>query len=124
MNLEEFIETSLKEIIGGVKKAQKATLLPGKHPSDADAVNPSVMYFADSAPMSKYFATIDRNLVHFVDFDIAVTTDSTTEAKGNLSIKVAGIGVAGGGGAADRDTIVSRIKFQVPIILSRSMDGE
>lgn len=124
MNLEEFIETSLKQIIGGVKKAQEATRLPGKHPSEADVINPAVMYGADSAHKGKYFATVGRNLVHFVDFDVAVTTDSATEAKGGLSIKVVGIGVGGGGSTSDRDTVVSRIKFQVPIMLPQSVNTE
>ncbi|MBU2590579.1 MAG: hypothetical protein ABIJ24_03490 [Nitrospinota bacterium] len=124
MNLDEFIETSLKQIIDGVKNAQVATKLPGKHPTKTDVINPAVMYGADSAPKGKYFATTSRNLVHFVDFDVAVTTDSASETKGSLSIKVAGFGVGGGGGAKDRDIVVSRIKFQVPIMLPQSSDQE
>ena len=124
MNLEEFVDTSLRQILAGVKKAQGATKIPGKHPSEADVINPAVMYDADSAPKGKYFATIGSNLVHFVDFDVAVTTDSTSEAKAGLSLKVAGIGFGGGGGVSDRDNVVSRIKFQVPIILPQSMDEE
>lgn len=123
MNLEEFVESSLRQIISGVRKAQEATRLPGKHPTEADVVNPAVMYGADPAPKGKYFATIGRNLVHFVDFDVAVTTDSMSEAKGNLSLKVAGIGIGGGGGVSDQDSVVSRIKFQVPIVLPQSADG-
>lgn len=117
MNVEEFVDTSLRQIIAGVKKAQEATRLPGKHSSEADVVNPNVMYDADAAPKGKYFATVGRNLVHFVDFDVAVTTDSTSEGKADLSLKVAGIGFGVGGGASDRDSVVSRIKFQVPIVL-------
>jgi len=124
MDLDEFIETTLKQIIGGVKNAQEATKISGKHPTEADVINPSVMYGADSAPKGKYFATTNRNLVHFVDFDVAVTTDSASETKGSLSIKVAGFGVGGSGGATDRDTVVSRIKFQVPIMLPQSADQE
>lgn len=124
MNLEEFVETSLKQVISGVKRAQEATKLPGKHALEADVINPTIMYSADNAPKDKYFATRDKNLVHFVDFDVAVTTDSTTEAKGGGALKIAGIGVEGGGGAVDRDSTVSRIKFQVPIVLPRSIDEE
>ena len=124
MNVEEFVDTSLRQIIAGVKKAQQATRLPGKHPSEADIVNPAVMYGADEAPKGKYFATTGRTLVHFVDFDVAVTTDSTSEAKAGLSLKVVGIGIGGGGGVSDRDSVVSRIKFQVPIVLPQSMDEE
>jgi hypothetical protein len=124
VNLEEFVETSLRQIIAGVKKAQQATSLPGKHPSAADVINPAAMYGADPAPKGKYFATVERNLVHFVDFDVAVTTDSMSEAKAGLSLKVAGIGIGGGGGVSDKDSVVSRIKFQVPIVLPQSTDEE
>jgi phosphoribosylformimino-5-aminoimidazole carboxamide ribonucleotide (ProFAR) isomerase len=124
MNLEEFIEISLKQIISGVKKAQQATRLPGKDLSEADVVNPAIMYSADSAPKGKYFATIGRNLVHLVDFDVAVTTDSSSEAKAGLNLKVAGIGFGGGGGVKDRDSVVSRIKFQIPITLPQSTDKD
>jgi len=124
MNLEEFVETSLKQIISGVRKAQEATRIEGKHVSEADVINPHLMYSADHAPKGKYYATNERNLIHFVDFDVAVTTDSTADAKGGLSLKVAGIGVEGGGGTTERDSVVSRIKFQVPIVLPRSSDAE
>ena len=123
MNLEEFVEVSLTQIINGVRKAQVATRLPDKHVSEADLVNPGIMYSADSAPKGKHFATQGRNLVHFVSFDVAVTTDSSTEAKGGLSIKVAGIGFDAGGGGSAKDTVVSRIKFEVPITLPQSSDS-
>lgn len=70
--------------------------LPNKPVREADVINPNFMYGADPAPKGKYFATISRNIVHFVDFDVAVTTDSSTNANGGLSIKVAGFGVEGG----------------------------
>ena len=72
MNLEEFVKITLEQIISGVKKAQESTKLQNKHPSAADLVNPAIMYSADSAPKGKYFATVQRNLVHFVEFDVAV----------------------------------------------------
>lgn len=124
MNLEEFVETSLNQIISGVKKAQQSTRLPGKHKSEANVINPEIMYGADSAPKGKYFATVKRNLVHFVDFDVAVTTDSSTEAKAGANLKIAGIGFGGSGGVTDKDSVVSRIKFQVPITLPHSTDEE
>ena len=124
MNLAEFVETSLREIIDGVRKAQQATKLAGKHPSETDLVNPAVMYSADSAPKGKHFATQGRNLVHFVSFDVAITTDATAEAKGGVGIKVAGIGFNVGVGGSEKDTVVSRLKFEVPITLPTSMDVE
>jgi hypothetical protein len=124
MDLEEFVESSLRQIITGVRKAQEATRLADKDPSEADLVNPAIMYGADSAPKGKHFATMDRNLVHFVSFDVAVTSDETIEAKGGVAIKVAGFGINAGAGGTEKDTVVSRIKFEVPIALPRSLDAK
>lgn len=115
MNLAEFVEASLTQIITGVRRAQDTTRLVSKSPSEADLINPSIMYAADSAPKGKHFATQSRNLVHFVSFDVAVTTDSSSDAKGGISIKVAGIGLDASGGGTTKDTVVSHIKFEVPI---------
>ena len=52
-----------------------------------------------------------------------VTVDTTADAKGGLNLKVAGIGgFEAGGGKTDRESVVSRIKFQVPIQLPKSED--
>ena len=124
MNLEDFVESSLRQIIEGTRKAQTATRIPGKHSTEADLINPGIMYSADSAPKGKHYATQGRNLVHFVEFDVAVTTDSSIEGKANAGIKIAGIGFGASGGGTDRDTVVSRIKFAVPVTLPQSSDSE
>ena len=123
MNLEEFVKITLEQIISGVKKAQESTKLQNKHPSDADLVNPAIMYSADSVPKGKYFATVQRNLIHFVEFDVAVSADSSTEAKGGFSLKVAGLGGIGvGAGGTEKESTISRVKFNVPIQLPKSED--
>ena len=124
MNLEQFIQSTLAEIIAGVKGAQVETRLSGKHHTESDLINPRIMYGADAAPKGKYFARQDRNLVHFVSFDVAVTSEQSAEAKGGFSIRVAGIGANAGAGGSERDTVVSRIKFEVPIALPQSSDSE
>jgi len=91
--------------------------------SEADVVNPKIMYGADSAPTGKYYATQGRNLVHFVECDVAVTTESTATASGGGKISVLGFGVGGEGATSSKDTIASRIKFEVPIALPRSDDS-
>jgi len=119
MELDEFIEESLKQILQGVKKAQEVTRLPNRDPRESALINPDIMYSADSAPKGKYYATISRDLVLFVDFDVAVTTDYKGEAKGTLGIKVFGIGIGGSGSSSEGASTVSRIKFQVPIRLPK-----
>jgi hypothetical protein len=118
MTLHQFVETSLKEIISGVRGAQDFA----KTVSDGARINPPVMYSADSGPKGKHYATPgDANLVQFVDFDVAVTIDSATEAKGGGGIKVYGLlSAEGGGSSSDRNSTVSRIKFSVPVALPKT----
>lgn len=70
----------------------------GRPEEDADMVNPRVMYSATPAPKGTHLR-YGWNIVHMVDFDIAVTADSSSDAGGKLALKVAGIGgIEGGGG--------------------------
>ena len=119
MKLDEFVETSLIQIIEGVKKAQKTTKETDKTGTEANNINPDIMYSADGAPKGKYYATINRNLVHFVDFDVAVTADTNTEVKGGAGLRVAGIGIDADIQGVNQNSVVSRIKFQVPIQLPK-----
>jgi hypothetical protein len=48
-----------------------------------------------------------------VDFDIAVTAEGSSDAGGKVGLKIAGI--EGGGSSVIRDSVVSRVKFQIPI---------
>lgn len=107
---------TLNQIISGVRKAQVANKTSGKQEWEAEMVNPQINYRASSAPKGKYFETADGNLAHFVDFDVAVTVDSSSDAGGRVGLKIAGFGIEGGGGSVNRDSVVSRVKFQVPII--------
>ncbi|MBI4308802.1 MAG: hypothetical protein HY591_00570 [Candidatus Omnitrophica bacterium] len=122
MKLDEFVKTTLVQILEGVKEAQKLTKDTNKTGSHADSINPDIMYSADGAPKGKYFASQDRNLVHFVDFDVAVTIDTSSEIKGDAGIKVAGINLSANGQEINQNSIVSRIKFQVPIKLPKSQE--
>ncbi|HEU4430077.1 MAG TPA: hypothetical protein VFT98_15040 [Myxococcota bacterium] len=122
MNLEQFVETCLMQIVSGVRKAQVATRLEGRHHSEADLVNPSIMYSADGAPKGKFFATMERNLVHLVEFDVALTTVSSSDTGGGVNLAVAGIGLKAGASGRDEETAVSRVKFHVPIALPRTED--
>lgn len=57
-------------------------------------------------------------------FDIAVTTDSSNVAKGSISLKVAGFGFDGERRGANRNTAISRLKFEMPQMLTHSSDNE
>jgi len=116
MNLEEFIKVSLEQIVSGVSRAQDNTKIDSKNPAKTNLINPKVMNNADSAPKGKYFTTQERNLVHFVDFDVAVSAENQIGGEGGFKLSVAGItDVKMGGSGSSSESVVSRIKFQVPI---------
>lgn len=95
MELQEFIETTLKNIADGVQQAAKNL----GHENSETAINPRT---SDSK--------FGYN-VQMVDFDIAVTT---TESKGGSA--KAGIKVFGAEGNIHKeDSTVNRIRFSVPI---------
>ena len=120
MKLEEFITTTLTQIINGVQKAQLDTKDAAVAQGEADLVNPQVMYGGDDAPKGKHYATIGRNVVQMVDFDVAVTTQESADAKAGFGVFVAGIALGTKGGVSSQDSAIRRIKFQVPIALPRS----
>ncbi len=120
MKLEEFITTTLTQIINGVRKAQLDTKDSAVEQGETGLVNPRVTYGADDAPKGKHYATSGGNVVQMVDFDVAVTTQESADVKAGFGVFVAGIGLGTKGGVSSQDSAISRIKFQVPIALPRS----
>jgi hypothetical protein len=115
MELDEFVRTTLQQILKGVREAQKTD--DDKPDRKRGIINPYVMYQADHAPKGKYFATNSQTLVHFVQFDVAVTTESGDDVSGGGKISVLGVGIGSEGSVSSKDTTASRIKFEVPITL-------
>jgi len=122
VSLDQFIEETLSAILRGVSNAQKLDEAKETAPEDDTLVNPDIMYGADSGPKGKNYATIGRNLVHMVDFDVAVTTSEKTAAEGKAGVFVAVLGLGVKGEISEQGGVVSRIKFQVPIALPKTAD--
>jgi len=115
MNLADFIQTTLEEILKGVRAAQHPGVITT---SNLGIINPgSIRIQADHAPKGKYFATIGNDLVHLVQFDVAVTTEAGDKVSGGGKISVLGVGIGSEGSVSSKDMTVSRIKFEVPITL-------
>jgi hypothetical protein len=115
MDLADFVRTTLQEILKGVREAQQTP--DGKPDPKRGVINPWIMYGADHAPKGKYFLANGSNLVHFVQFDVAVTTESGDNIAGGGKISVLGVGIGSEGSVSSKDTTASRIKFEVPITL-------
>ena len=112
MELKEFVSKSIVSIIEVIAEAQnKATEFGGY-------VNPGGL--KRNTAKVKDNATWDErnnNYLQIVDFDIAITADNTE--RGGAKIKVLS-GILGGnlgGEKSNKNTVSSRIKFSVPVLL-------
>jgi hypothetical protein len=118
MELKEFINQTLVQLIEGVKLAQNQTRsLDGE-------INPYLpeVLLKDKVLDSRMFrlgGTVEKN-VFFIDFDVAVTVIESDNIKGGGSINVAAIKLGAGGESNTTNTQQSRIKFIIPITLPDS----
>ncbi|TIS18734.1 MAG: hypothetical protein E5X07_31030 [Mesorhizobium sp.] len=105
MDLEEFISETLGQILAGIAKAQNTEI--GKN---VNAAFPGTL--GSNLSVLPEFGVFAR-----VDFDVAVTAESSVGGKG--SIRVWGLGAEGG--KDSRSQTVSRVVFAVPL---RLPDGD
>ena len=109
MELDEFIASALVKVLSGIRQAQNeenvgAFVVPG---GDGGQEYPKNARVSSSARLK---STI-------IDFDVAVTVESSDKTGGGGGLKIAGIGADIKGESASKDTRFSRIQFGVPILL-------
>lgn len=106
MNVKDFIENALVQIVEGVNNANTAIKNSGAMISSKD-----VRPLRDGTT----YNTTTGNLVNLVEFDIAVTVNETDKSDGNAGIKVVGLSIGGGLQKENTNQTVSKIKFSVPL---------
>lgn len=112
MNLKDFIKASLIDIVSAVKETQEtvkeyATISPLV--TDGDTWH--------AVRMKDGIANVSN-----IEFDVAVTTESNSDAQNgiNAGIKVAGVfnmGLGSKGAASETAQNISRIRFSIPVLL-------
>ena len=114
MELREFVRSTLLEIISGVTDAQKAL----------DEEGSTAVINAGGTSNLKQHHEGGRRTLEMVQFDVALTVTETTDKGigGRLSIAAASIGTERG--ARIENSEVSRVRFQVPIVLPLSKGTE
>ena len=116
MDLQHFITGTLESIAKGVDEAQKRV-------GDIAIVNPATTYFVKGQEYGHYKSVHGRpqedfaNVVHKIQFDVAVTAggEATIEGGGEFKILLAKADMTGEG--TYREESVSRVKFDVPMVL-------
>ena len=97
MELQDFIDETLKQIISGVRSAQESAIELGAK------INP------------RGGSVVEMRNVHF---DVAVGTSGGAETKGGIGVFVVPPGSAGSQDQSDvASTSLSRIKFSIPVKL-------
>ena len=107
MELREFVRSTLLEIVAGVTDAQKAL----------DEEGSTAVVNALAAGNLKVHSRRGLPLLQMIEFDVALTVTETTDKGigGRLSIAAASIGTQRG--ASVENSEVSRVRFQVPVVL-------
>lgn len=101
MDLREFIKTTIVQIIGGVNDAR--------------------FEIENGLPLNAYVAPVmsakERNEPTAVSFDVAVTATESSDGAAKAGIRVWALELSAGGGVKAGTESVSRIRFEVPIVL-------
>lgn len=108
VELSEFISGTLTQLIDGIAKAQE-------HARKNNAmIIPSTMFYSDFDKLSR---TKDEDLVHIVEFDIALAVEENKQLKGGIGIVVPEISMGYQGTIKKHKNINNRVQFSIPIIL-------
>ena len=111
MDLKEFIQTAVTQIVEGVVAAQAAVARRGA------AVNPAFDLNGKGSPPLVGFTAAGARVSN-VTFDVAVTAVEGTGAEGGAQVRVAGLASPGiGAGANGNAEHVTRLQFSLPISL-------
>ncbi len=99
MDLETFIAETLRQIVKGVKTAQEHEDCKGGQ------INP--------------YLDRERSIsIKQIEFDVALTVTEGTEKQGKGNLGIASVfGVGGQASSTSANSSVSRIKFEVPVVL-------
>lgn len=109
MNLDDFVSETLKQIIKGVAAAQE---FGNSHNAK---VNPITARFHSSTEGQAFCQETGVPLQH-VAFDVAVTVSEKQTASGEVTT-VGSISVSPASANTTQNSSVSRIKFEVPVLL-------
>ena len=120
MELKSFVTQALVEIVEAVADAQEKTNKTGA------LINPQGLFHTTHT--SQNLVTMgppsanNPRYGQVVEFDVSVTASERDETQGGLGIQVASItiGASLSGKSEDQNSVISRLKFSVPVFLPES----
>lgn len=108
MDIKDFVENTLLQIVQGVNSANEKL-------KDTGAIISS----KNVRPLREgtTYNSSTSDLVNLIEFDIAVTVNEKDTANGGMGIKIAGISIGGGLQNETANQSISKIKFSIPLTL-------
>jgi hypothetical protein len=115
MNLQQFVTTTVAEIIGGIQDAQDE-LEGGEARLNPRVSNPESL---EAVPQAKY-EDGTTGLLQNIEFDVEVTVVESSDRDGTFVLQVGGVGRRLGGYESGSASVgASRVRFSVPILFPR-----
>jgi hypothetical protein len=115
MELNKFISEALKSIVNGIVDAQNQTKEQGA------LINPGgLMRTTKSISDNAIWDNSNNNFARLVNFDIAVTVEEGTKTDAKIGVVAGLLNLRAGGSSENKELAVSRIKFEVPVLLPTS----
>ena len=112
MELQEFVEESLKQIITGISNVAEYAKEHGAE------INPYQHEW--NYGQGLYFDKQSGCALTPVEFDIAVTVHDEKKTKGGIGISIAQIALGSQGESAKQNERISRMKFSIPVVFPSS----
>ncbi len=108
MDIKDFIENSLLQIVEGVNNANEKIKNFG-----------ALISSKNVRPLREgtTFNTNTGDLVNLIEFDIGVTVNEKDTTSGGAGIKIAGLNIGGDLQNESVNQRISRIKFSIPLTL-------
>ena len=110
MELKQFISETLTQILSGIADAQSTAK------SHGGQVNPALLPI-HPGPIEGSIRDGAGTVAQIISFDVAVTVSEGTATKGGIGVVTGLISLGSAGSSQDSSTTVSRIKFNVPLVL-------
>ncbi len=109
MDLQEFVSSSITQIVDAIKKAQEQSKDSGAWISPAGLDLPQSLQTVEMEPDIHAY-------VHDVKFDIAVTVGTSQDASAGAKLQIFSASLGGGGSVEYNNAQVSRVKFSIPVV--------
>jgi hypothetical protein len=113
MELKDYVSQTLIQIIEGVEAAQEIAKAKGA------IINGQGMVFARGQNSGSYHNSFDGRVYQPIEFDVAITTMESDNAKGGFGIFVGPIGAGVQGQTGSQNSSQNNIKFSIPLALPR-----